>query len=193
MSLTDVLIPQIGEGLQEVVLISVNKQPGDFVKRDELLYSMETDKAVMEVESPYEGVLTEWLAAEGAVLPIGAAVARIETEATAAASPTVDGATSTTNGHTPVSADEPVEIQIPPRTRAHAKELGVSEEELKSIPAPSGKLMPADVDAYLATKPTPPRYSAPQTPRGGGGEGWVGRPMGTQQRLFVHRLKRSAQ
>lgn len=81
MALLDILIPQMGEGLQEVILVSRQKQPGEFVKRDELLYSMETDKAVMEVESPYEGVLKEWLAADGATLPIGATVARIETEA----------------------------------------------------------------------------------------------------------------
>ena len=39
---------------------------------------METDKAVMDVESPYDGKLIEWTAEEGAVLPIGVEVAKME-------------------------------------------------------------------------------------------------------------------
>jgi pyruvate dehydrogenase E2 component (dihydrolipoamide acetyltransferase) len=62
MPIVEILVPQMGEGLQEVILLNFHKQPGDAVKRDELIYSMETDKATMEVESPYEGVLQEWLA-----------------------------------------------------------------------------------------------------------------------------------
>ena len=188
MSLTDILIPQLGEGLQEVVLLTVNKKPGDYVKRDELLYSMETDKAVMEVESPYEGVLTEWLAAEGAVLAIGAPVARIETEAVATVSSVAPEAVSS-NGQ--LANTLSAEIQIPPRTRAHAKEHGISEDELRSIPATSNKLMPADVDAYLATREATQPPSPAPVPKSEAG--WVERPLTQQQRLFVHRLKRSAQ
>ncbi len=80
MPLVDVRVPQMGEGLQEVVIIGFHKKPGDTVKRDEILYSMETDKAAMDVESPYDGVVKEWLTTEGAVLPINTPVARIETD-----------------------------------------------------------------------------------------------------------------
>jgi len=86
MPIEEVYIPQMGEGLQEVVIIKLHKQPGDVVKRDEPFYTMETDKASLEVESPYDGVLREWLAEEGAVLPIGAPIARIEVLATMATS-----------------------------------------------------------------------------------------------------------
>ncbi len=168
MALLDILIPQMGEGLQEVIVVSRQKEPGDFVKRDELLYSMETDKAVMEVESPYEGILQEWLAVEGATLPIGAPIARIETEAGSLSVP---------------SSGEPPAVLIPPRTRAHGRELGLSNEEMSRIPAPSGKLMPADVDAYLAAKAVKPSAS----------DNYIERPLSPQQRLFVQRLKRSAQ
>ena len=72
-------IPQIGEGLQEARLVAVLKQPGDAIKRDEPIYQMETDKAVMDVESPYEGTLVEWLAEIDELLPIGAPVAKMET------------------------------------------------------------------------------------------------------------------
>ena len=53
MPVVSVRIPQLGEGLQEALLIEFLKKPGDEIKRDEPIYVMETDKAVTEVESPY--------------------------------------------------------------------------------------------------------------------------------------------
>src|SRR5579862_2633530 len=149
MAIVDVPVPQMGEGLQEVIVLGFHKQPGDFVKRDEPLYSMETDKAVMEVESPYEGVLKEWLAEEGAVLEIGAPIARMETaDATAEASGAAPGAEAAEA----TAAAARSETVIPPRTRAYCREMGISEEEMRRIPAPTGKLLPADIDAYLKAK-----------------------------------------
>ncbi|MEI8281704.1 MAG: biotin/lipoyl-containing protein, partial [Armatimonadota bacterium] len=50
MPLVSVNIPQIGEGLQEARVVAFLKKPGDKVRRDEPIYQMETDKAVMDVE-----------------------------------------------------------------------------------------------------------------------------------------------
>ncbi|MFN3689870.1 MAG: biotin/lipoyl-containing protein, partial [Fimbriimonadales bacterium] len=76
MAIVEVVVPQLGEGLQEVRVIRFLKQPGDRVERDEHIYEMETDKANVEVESPYAGVIVEWLAKEGDILPIGAPIAK---------------------------------------------------------------------------------------------------------------------
>lgn len=156
MPVISVRIPQIGEGLQEARLVAVLKQPGERVKRDEPIYQMETDKAVMDVESPYEGTLTEWLAPVDTILPIGGEVARMDV---------ADGVSEVGGGHgapAPASTNgtAPTETpsagltgarnaNIPPRTRAYAKEKGLTEDQLASIPSASGKLMPADVDAFL--------------------------------------------
>src|SRR5215216_3244227 len=78
MPIIAVRIPQMGEGLQEARLVAVLKQPGDSVKRDEPIYQMETDKAVMDVESPYEGRIVEWLAEVDTILPIGSPVASMD-------------------------------------------------------------------------------------------------------------------
>src|SRR5207248_6735870 len=78
MPTVSVRIPQIGEGLQEARLVAILKQPGERVKRDEPIYQMETDTAVMDVESPYEGTLVEWTAAVDSIIPIGAEVARMD-------------------------------------------------------------------------------------------------------------------
>src|SRR5687767_15889237 len=83
MATLDILIPQMGEGLREVIVARLLKQAGDYVERDEIIYEMETDKATLQVESPYQGRLHEWLVQEGDTLPIGARIARIETESTA--------------------------------------------------------------------------------------------------------------
>jgi pyruvate/2-oxoglutarate dehydrogenase complex dihydrolipoamide acyltransferase (E2) component len=80
MAIVEVIVPQLGEGLQEVRVMRFLKQPGERVARDEHIYEMETDKANVEVESPYAGVLVEWLAKEGDILPIGAPIARMEVE-----------------------------------------------------------------------------------------------------------------
>ena len=79
MPILDVAVPQLGEGLQEVLIQKLLKKPGDLVERDEPIYIMETDKADVEVESPYAGTLMEWLVGEGKVVPVGALIARIET------------------------------------------------------------------------------------------------------------------
>lgn len=187
MAIREILVPQMGEGLQEVILVELHKKPGDAVRRDDVLYSMETDKAVMEVESPCDGVLTEWLAEAGTVLPIGAPVARIETaDAGEPVKPVSPPAVPGPRGGRPQT-----DLVIPPRTRAYCKQLGITEEEMRRIPAASGKLMPADVDAYVAQK------AAQLPPEGVRVESeeleYVEKPLGQQQRVFIYRLKRSAQ
>jgi pyruvate dehydrogenase E2 component (dihydrolipoamide acetyltransferase) len=59
--LIDVRVPQMGEGLQEVRIVQLLRRAGDTIQRDDVLYSMETDKANVEVEAPEQGLLHEWL------------------------------------------------------------------------------------------------------------------------------------
>lgn len=154
MPIVALRIPQIGEGLQEARLVAVLKQPGDYVKRDEPIYQMETDKAVMDVESPYAGTLDSWAVPVDTVLPIGAVVGMM----------TVEGDVQEMDaGHGPPPASlvvamptisEPVtqgrRLDMPPRTRAYAKEKGLTEAQLAGITPKGRKLMPEDIDAFLA-------------------------------------------
>src|SRR5436309_10110284 len=80
MPIVAIKIPQLGEGLQEARLIRFLKKPGDSVAQDEPIYEMETDKAVMEIESPTAGVLEAWEANEDDVLPIGAVIGHINSD-----------------------------------------------------------------------------------------------------------------
>jgi pyruvate dehydrogenase E2 component (dihydrolipoamide acetyltransferase) len=169
-----VRIPQIGEGLQEARLVAVLKQPGDSVRRDEPIYQMETDKAVMDVESPYDGVLTEWLAEVDSILPIGSEVARMEV-ADGTPEMQAHGASEPPPASAEVVSSGQRAPGVPPRTRAYAKEKGLSDADLARIPAKGSKLMPEDIDAYLA---------------GGSEREYEETPVPQKQRLLASRMVR---
>ena len=154
MPIVAVRIPQMGEGLQEARLVSVLKKPGESVRRDEPIYQMETDKAVMDVESPYEGKLVEWLAEVDTILPIGSAVASMEvgdgvTEMAVHGAPT-EPTTKPAQLSSITAGEGARNASVPPRTRAYAKEKGIADDQLADIPSATGKLMPSDIDAYLS-------------------------------------------
>ena len=65
-------LPDLGEGLQEAEIVSWHVNPGDRVVADQPLVSVETDKAVVEVPSPYAGQIAELFGAEGDLVKVGA-------------------------------------------------------------------------------------------------------------------------
>lgn len=71
-------VPAIGEGLEEARVLKYFKKPGDMVARDELIYQLETDKAVVDIESPNSGLLRAWEAPEDSVVRIGSVIGQIE-------------------------------------------------------------------------------------------------------------------
>lgn len=194
MPTVSVNIPQIGEGLQEARLVAVLKEPGQSVKRDEPIYQMETDKAVMDVESPYEGVLVEWLAPVDTILPIGGAVARMEVaDGVEEVGAGGHGPAPTATVEAPVAATESRSdsrnANIPPRTRAYAKEKGISDDQLASIPSATGKLMPGDIDAFLSGGAPAPAVKSGES-RGGS---YQENAVPQKQRLLASRLVRGTQ
>jgi len=74
----DVTLPRLADSLVDGVVSRWLKQPGERVARGEPLVEVETDKVNSEIESPYDGVLTEVLVQEGATVPVGEVIARIE-------------------------------------------------------------------------------------------------------------------
>ncbi len=191
-----VRIPQIGEGLQEARLVAVLKQPGDSIKRDEPIYQMETDKAVMDVESPYEGVLLEWMAPVDTVLAIGAEVARMRVMGEIAEAPVHHGSavpTAQAAGPSVVdartSSEGPLRNDVlPPRSRAYAKEKGLTDADLVALAAQHGKIMPEHIDAY---RPGAVQSAAKPAPSAGGT--YNERQLNQKQRLLASRLMRGNQ
>lgn len=202
MPIIPILIPQLGEGLQEALLVEFLKKPGDSIRRDEPIYVMETDKATTDVESPYDGVLVEWTVEPGSVLAIGTEIAKMEVaEGTQAMSaghgPVIDEAAIASVARDSGDGDDEEEevsaretdtgVKIPPRTRKYLKEKGLLAVAQK-IPAVGNKLMPEDVDRFIASGGVE-AMSIPSVDS----EKYAVVPLSRHQLTLNYRMTRSAQ
>lgn len=79
MALVNVIMPKLGESIMEATVLRWHKQVGDFVKLDETLLDIATDKVDSEVPSTVEGTLVEVLCKENDIIPIGSVIAIINT------------------------------------------------------------------------------------------------------------------
>ena len=70
------LLPDLGEGLAEAELISWKVKAGESVKESQTLAEMQTDKALVEVPSPWAGTVTEILGKPGDIIKVGAVLVR---------------------------------------------------------------------------------------------------------------------
>jgi len=82
----EVVMPKMGESLQEGTIINWMKKEGDKVERDEMILEISTDKVDTEVPSPQSGILLKILVPEETTVEVGTPIAIIETDANAAAS-----------------------------------------------------------------------------------------------------------
>ncbi len=89
--LVEVKVPQLSESVAEATLLSWHKKQGEAVKRDENLIDIETDKVVLELPAPADGVLVSILKGDKGTVVAGEVIAKIDTEgkASAAAAPAV--------------------------------------------------------------------------------------------------------
>jgi len=165
VSAAELSVPQLGEGLREVRIVEILRRAGDAVARGEPIYVVETDKSTVELEAPFDGTIENWTVSPGDVVAVGAVVARFVPP----------------GGAAPADAKPRRDVVVPPRTRAHARERGIDEAELARIPSATGKLMPADVDAWIARTGTPVAPDAQD------------QPLSPEQRRLVFRMRRSAE
>ena len=136
-----VTMPQLGESVAEGTIGKWLKQPGDHVDKYEPLLEVITDKVNAEVPSPFEGVLKEILAEEGATVPNNAEIAVIETAD--------DGAS---NGSGPAEAKEASAPVPAPAAAAAAPDDAPSAE----VPGPAGSdESPNGSSAALVAAPAP--------------------------------------
>ena len=88
MGLAQIKMPQLGESVTEGTVDKWLKNEGDFVKRDEPLVEVITDKVNAEIPSPFEGKLVKITAAQGETVLVGAVIAQIEVAGAPAAAAT---------------------------------------------------------------------------------------------------------
>ena len=80
----DIKLPEIGENVESGEVVSVPVKEGDMVEVDDVIIELETDKATVEIPSPFKGKLEEILVKEGDTVKIGDVIARVDTEADSA-------------------------------------------------------------------------------------------------------------
>jgi 2-oxoglutarate dehydrogenase E2 component (dihydrolipoamide succinyltransferase) len=115
---TEVKVPTLGESITEATLGQWLKKPGDAVKADEPIASLETDKVAVEVPSPTDGVIGALVVKEGDTVEVGAVIAMIE-----AGSGTSAGQQETTSGETTQTrarAEEAKPAETAPQPKAEA-------------------------------------------------------------------------
>ena len=83
--LIEVKVPQLSESVAEATLLAWHKKPGEFVKRDENLVDIETDKVVLETPAPAAGVIVKIVKGVGGTVVSNEVIAQIDTEAVATA------------------------------------------------------------------------------------------------------------
>ena len=105
----EVKVPQLPESVADATLVGWHKSPGDSVARDENLVDLETDKVVLEVPAPANGILKEIRIEDGATVTAGEVLAILEEgEAASAASPTP----SEDAGEPPLEAPEAPDLRL---------------------------------------------------------------------------------
>src|SRR6266853_2304716 len=154
---TEIRVPQLPESVADATLVAWHKQPGDAIRRDENLADLETDKVVLEVPAPANGVVREIRVPSGAVVTSGQVLALIEEGAAAAAAPKPAGTAATAAAaKTPPAADSDGGKdagKLSPSVRRLVEENHL---DPSAIPASGrdGRLTKSDVVDYLGKKPT---------------------------------------
>ncbi len=185
----DVVMPKMGESLQEGTIIKWMKQVGDKIERDEMILEISTDKVDTEVPSPISGTLSEILVQEEETVEVGTPIARISTGqgasvAKSAPAPQASAPISQPTPAAPVPQASQPQTQAPatqvsgttfeiprqkdgkffsPLVREISKDKGISLEELMAINGTGieGRITKDDLMKYINSKGT---QSAPQAP-----------------------------
>ncbi|MBS4043811.1 MAG: 2-oxo acid dehydrogenase subunit E2 [Chitinophagaceae bacterium] len=128
MAIAEIIMPKMGESIMEATILRWHKKVGDYVKMDETLLDIATDKVDSEVPSTAEGVIKELVYDVNDVVPVGGILARIETEvkAEALASP---------QEHVPI-IPEPVMPTPQPEPVQYQPEPVAVETQVQSSPEP---------------------------------------------------------
>ncbi|MES9935046.1 MAG: 2-oxoglutarate dehydrogenase complex dihydrolipoyllysine-residue succinyltransferase [Sedimenticola sp.] len=155
---TNINVPALPESVADATILAWHKKPGDPVKRDENLVDLETDKVVLEVPSPSDGIMGQISAGEGDTVQAGDLLGVVEAGSGKAAAPQ---AASTAEA---AAADE--EPVLTPAVRRLVKEMNVDAREINGT-GKDGRILKSDVMAYLDAKeaePPAPVEPAPAQP-----------------------------
>ncbi len=175
----EVKVPTLSESVSEATLVAWHKKEGDAVKRDENLIDIETDKVVMELPAPADGVIVKIIKADGGMVTSGEVIAVIDTEAKAAvaAAPAAAAAPAKAAADPAGAAASPAAAKIAAENNINTGEIAgtgrggrVTKEDVV------GKVAGGPAAAPAAAKPAAPAVQLPAGDR-------------TEQRVPMSRLR----
>src|SRR3954465_4239802 len=152
--IVEVKVPQLSESVAEATLLDWHKKEGEPVKRDENLIDIETDKVVLELPAPADGVLVKVLRKARESVGSGDVIAQIDTEAKAGASAPA-GAAPAPKKETPAKAAP----SVMPSAAKIASEQGLDTSKLQGT-GRDGRVTKGDV-LSAAQKPAAQETRAP--------------------------------
>jgi 2-oxoglutarate dehydrogenase E2 component (dihydrolipoamide succinyltransferase) len=167
--LIEVKVPQLSESVAEATLLAWHKKEGEAVKRDENLIDIETDKVVLELPAPADGVLAKIVKGDGGTVKAGEVIATIDTEGkgavTVAAAPAPAPAKTAPPAPAAASASKSATTPAMPAARKLAEEKGIDTASIAGT-GKGGRVTKADVMEQPAKAPAAPeaRPSLPQPP-----------------------------
>jgi len=188
----EVKVPQLSESVSEATLVAWRKKPGEAVKRDENLIDIETDKVVLEIPAPADGVLAKIVKADGESVASGDLIAVIDTEAKATVAAAPPAAKPAEAPRAPAPAAAPARAAAPaakaasPSAAKIAAEKNVDTSWLQGS-GRDGRVTKGDVlAANPATAAAPPAPAATAKPAPA-----IPMPAGarTEQRVPMSRLR----
>jgi 2-oxoglutarate dehydrogenase E2 component (dihydrolipoamide succinyltransferase) len=163
--LIEIKVPQLSESVAEATLLAWHKKVGDAVKRDENLIDIETDKVVLELPAPADGVVAKIIKGDGGTVKAGEIIAMIDTEGKASAA--VAAAAPEKAAPAPVPAAKPAASAAPvmPAARKLAEEKGIDTAAIAGS-GRGGRVTKGDVlGAKSPPAPEPPAAAKPPLPQ----------------------------
>ncbi|PAX08203.1 2-oxoglutarate dehydrogenase complex dihydrolipoyllysine-residue succinyltransferase [Sphingomonas lenta] len=164
---TEVLVPTLGESITEATLGEWLKQPGDAVRADEPIASLETDKVSVEVPSPVAGVMGAHAVKVGDTVQVGAMIATVDAGGAAPAQTAAPQPAVTQSPQQAASAPAPEPepqgdspAALSPSVRRAILELGVDPATVRGT-GKDGRITKEDVEAAAQAKQSQPTAPAP--------------------------------
>ncbi|BBZ76806.1 dihydrolipoamide acetyltransferase component of pyruvate dehydrogenase complex [Mycolicibacterium anyangense] len=143
--MSDFLVPDLGEGLLDATITSWAVSVGDVVELNQTLCTVETNKAEVEIPSPYSGRIVALGGAEGETLSVGTLLVRIDTGVPEPRTPVLVGY-GTDHG-----LDRSRRVRAAPKVRKLAAELSVDLDSLTPGSGTDGIVTRDDVEAAVST------------------------------------------
>jgi len=158
--LIEVKVPQLSESVAEATLLAWHKKVGEPVKRDENLIDIETDKVVLELPAPADGVLSKIVKGDGGTVKAGEVIATIDTDGKAVAVATAPGATPAPKPAPVAARSAPAPAM--PAARKLAAEKGIDTAAVAGT-GKGGRVTKADMTVEPAKAPEA-KPALPQPP-----------------------------